>query len=370
MFPSSQANSVHVSKMCAAFAGEGVQVTLLHRSPKGFAGSHAGKIADEYGLTTDFDSLGFTSYRVPVLSRLAYGIWGLHKTLSLAGLDVVYGRDFYTAYLVALCANLPVLVEVHHPPGNAFERWLQRRLFAHRRCLGVVVISDALRHEYEQVFGDVLGERIWLARDAADPVVAAKPAKPVFDESYTVGYVGSLGPGKGIETIRDVAFAMPDIDFQVYGGSPEQIANLEATKLPPNLSLNGHVDHSKVPDVLASSDVLLAPYDPEVFVGQKQIDVGAYMSPLKVFEYMASGVPIVAANLPVIREILTHEQTALLAETGQTSSWVESITRLKNDPKLALEIATAALSRMRVQHTWSARARRILGLYGDSRLGD
>ena len=89
----------------------------------------------------------------------------------------------------------------------------------------------------------------------------------------------------------------------------------------------------------------------------------AYTSPLKLFEYMASGRPIVASDLPSIREILTHERNALLIAPGNPQALTAAIRRLIEDRALGERIARQALEDAR-EYTWDRRAARLEALFG------
>jgi len=88
----------------------------------------------------------------------------------------------------------------------------------------------------------------------------------------------------------------------------------------------------------------------------------AFTSPLKLFEYMASGRPIVASDLPSIREVLRHEDNALLVEPGNPQALVAGIARLKEDAALGRRLADQARIDVR-EFTWARRAERLEVLF-------
>jgi glycosyltransferase involved in cell wall biosynthesis len=87
-------------------------------------------------------------------------------------------------------------------------------------------------------------------------------------------------------------------------------------------------------------------------------DIARYLSPMKLFEYMACGRAIVSSNLPVLREILSPS-TAILLPPGDQESWVQAIVSLREDPTTCQQLGAAA-KREVVAYTWEARASRIL----------
>jgi glycosyltransferase involved in cell wall biosynthesis len=88
----------------------------------------------------------------------------------------------------------------------------------------------------------------------------------------------------------------------------------------------------------------------------------SFTSPLKLFEYMASGRPIVASDLPSLREVLRDGENALLAEPGNAAALTRGILRIKNDAALGERLARQAVEDVR-QYTWARRAERLEVLF-------
>ena len=89
-------------------------------------------------------------------------------------------------------------------------------------------------------------------------------------------------------------------------------------------------------------DILLMPYQSKVSIGVKGHDTSRWMSPMKMFEYLASGVPLISSNLPVLKEVLKHKVNSLLVNPSNTSEWLEAINSLEKDQKLANDISRNA----------------------------
>ena len=176
---------------------------------------------------------------------------------------------------------------------------------------------------------------------------------------FTVGYAGSLKPGKGIERIAALAERLPDVAFEVLGGTPEEVRAWRA-RCSPNFRLRGFVPPAEVAPALAACDALLTPYQPRVLVGPKRVDVAPWMSPLKIFEAMANGRPILASDLPAVREVLRDGHNALLAPADDLDAWVDLIRALQRDPSIGRELAARARRDVEQAHNWDQRAQVIL----------
>jgi len=179
------------------------------------------------------------------------------------------------------------------------------------------------------------------------------------------GYFGHLYKGRGIEIIQELALRMPDIAFAVFGGNDEQIDALRNSNKCENLIIMGYIEPFRVQDTMGSMDVLLMPYQETVSIGDgKFSDTGKYMSPMKMFEYLASGVPLISSKLPVLEEVLEHERNCLLAECGNLDEWSNCLSRLLNDINLYESISQTARYDYKNKYTWKIRAERMIeGFY-------
>ena len=120
----------------------------------------------------------------------------------------------------------------------------------------------------------------------------------------------------------------------------------------PNLHFHGQLAPAQVAAWQQSMDVLLAPY-------QRSVPTVEWMSPLKIFEYMASGVPMIASDLPVLREVLVPDQTAILVEPHDVAQWEAALTSLRN-PVLRRRFSQTAFGTVSQRFTWRHRARAVL----------
>jgi glycosyltransferase involved in cell wall biosynthesis len=190
--------------------------------------------------------------------------------------------------------------------------------------------------------------------------------KEFMDERFDkiAGYFGHLYPGRGVHIIHQLARRHPDIAFMIYGGNRDQICELKSADPVENFMLMGFVEPNGVIDVMRAMDILLMPYQENVSIGDKRSDTSRYMSPMKMFEYMACGVPIIASDLPSVREVLINEHNCLLATPNDVDCWSACITRLLDDDTLAQRIGHTAHIEYRSAHNWNSRAAKILNAVG------
>ena len=107
-------------------------------------------------------------------------------------------------------------------------------------------------------------------------------------------------------------------------------------------------------------DVLLMPYQESVSIGVAGHDTARWMSPMKMFEYLGAGVPIISSDLPVLREVLLDGENSLLARPSDIDSWLAALDRVEDNPELAVRIGSNAHDQYERQHTWTCRAEKII----------
>jgi glycosyltransferase involved in cell wall biosynthesis len=181
---------------------------------------------------------------------------------------------------------------------------------------------------------------------------------------FTVGLLGGLRPWHGLSLLAE-AFAhlharWPSSRLLVVGDGSERRgfeSALSAHGVRHVTELTGAVAPHDVPGLLASMDAAVAPYE-------RQAEF--YFSPLKVYEYMAAGLPVVASRVGQVAEVIRHRESGLLCPPGDAVSVAEALARLAADPALRARLGAKARRCVLADHTWSGVAERILRLAAES----
>ena len=356
--PARRASSVQVMKMCSAMARLGHHITLLTKfTPERLEGGVADDFA-YYGVDAKFDIVKLQRPRwkgggVLYLYQMA---WLLQRQRN--NIDLVFSRSLLGAY-IATWLRLPVLFEAHDAPQARIERYFFKQLTASSWLIRLVTNSRALLNILREQGLVSQSTDTCIAHNGADVFALEYPQKE--EKTFTsVGYIGSLYRGRGIEIIEELARRMPTCRFQVVGGTEKDLSEWKQRDLPDNFFLHGFVEPGDLPKYYARFDVLLMPYQKEVMVASGRRDTSQWMCPLKMFEYMAASKPIISSDLPVLHEVLTHEYNALMVNPDDVTAWQSAIERVQRDKRLAHHIGQQARQDVEEKYTWDARAQKVL----------
>lgn len=366
IIPSRTANSIHVMKMSRSFAKLGHEVFLTAPDVQKGIEEGVGDVYQFYGVERTFQLL---KVPMPNIKGRAY-FYGLFAAIKakLLKADLVYCRNLTAAYFASFfCKN--VVFESHAPiidSGARYEKQFQR-LITKKSFKKLVVITHALKEYYEQRYPLLVG-KIHVAPDGADEfpenVEPSDLGTEKNSERLQVGYVGHLYAGRGVGLIYQIAKIAQDFaDFHLVGGTPEDILNRkkQAKDLElVNVKFHGHVSPAEVFSYQKAFDVLLAPYQETVRVSGGAGDTAKWMSPLKIFEYMAASKPIVTSNIDVLKDVLTNEVNAILCKADDAEEWSHALETLYNDKERATRLAASAYEDFLAKYTWDTRAENII----------
>jgi glycosyltransferase involved in cell wall biosynthesis len=366
--PSTAANCVQMLQMNSALAAGGHEVSLLGRwHPQRARGSAAlRRMCADFAVSPNF-SIHYLPF-VRLRRRLgASYFWVAAAAARALRPDLVITR---TARIAGACGRLGlrVLLELHTPPDSAKGWQTVRRLADCGNVLRWVFISERL----QQIFAEQVAippHKVLVAHDAVD-LARFRPALSREEARARVGapagplivYAGSLYEGRGGEQLVEVAATLPDVRFWLVGGEPadvERIRRHAAQRGAGNVELVGRVPTSQLPVYLFAADALVIPTTRDgMAIDRRTVHVD-YSSPMKLFEYMAAGRPIVATRLSGLAEVIEHERHGLLVEPGDTSELRAAIVRLLGDPSLAERLGEAS-KRAVARHSWEGRVATML----------
>ncbi len=322
----------------------------------------------DHNLTREIKALA-------VNSNLTNLVLKLHPKLKF---DFIYERyslwSFAGAQLAALL-KIPFILEVNSPLIEEEKKFRTLNLeplaktiekFNFSKADKIMVVSEALK-DYVIKKG-ASNRKVLILPNAVNselfnPQVVATDSVPKMlnnqkGKKFVLGFVGSLKPWHGIRLLTETFLKLYQQDktyhLLIVGEGPEKKFLEDVQKknhLNGALTLLGAVPHHRIPGLIQNMDVALAPY-PKL----KHF----YFSPLKLFEYMAVGKPVVASNSGQIRNIIKHGQDGLLFSPGNQKSLIQQIEILRNNPHLRQTLGEKAAHKVLKNYVWEKNAKRVL----------
>jgi glycosyltransferase involved in cell wall biosynthesis len=357
---SQYAHAINTIKMAQGFARLGHKVTILCRqSPSGSVLTE--KLAEMYGLTEPL-------CWIQLPKKLLYHSIDEHWRFMLLALpvvfwtqpDLVYSRNYIFPWMSSKLGIATVAESHAHADNNTAPFLRLVSATQHRAFRLWVTISQCLA-DYYRTLG-VPREKLAVLPDAVDLSLFQRPEKlppsPYSNNGPKVTYAGHLYDYKGIPTVLEAAAQLPDVHFHLVGGWPEDIARQErqAQELGlANVIFHGLQPHSAVPLFLWHADVLLLP-------PSHHHPSADWTSPLKLGEYLASGTPVVATQIPALRDWVTDQEVEFV-QPDSPKDLVEGIQHVLHDRRRAESLSAAGLAKAQTL-SYENRARSILWYCG------
>jgi glycosyltransferase involved in cell wall biosynthesis len=288
---------------------------------------------------------------------------------TVSRFDFVYER-----YAMWACAGvefaqregIPGLLEVNAPliEEQANYRKLTdrdaavdatRRAF--RAAAAVLAVSEDVA-AYARSYGAPSG-RVHVLPNAVNPDSFTRLQPRSNSRPFTIGFVGTLKPWHGVDQLINayalVCDGQPESRLLIAGDGPDrdrlqQLARSLPAAVAESIAFLGMMPHAAIPQFLASLDVAVSP----------GVASDTYRSPLKLFEYMAAGLPLVAARCGQTPDLIRHGETGLLYNPGDEVELASALRWLRDEPQQAARIADEALREVLARHTWQHRCESIL----------
>jgi glycosyltransferase involved in cell wall biosynthesis len=394
--PTEKANGYQISQMCQAFVENGADVVLL-RPRRALDPKHLrfkNNFKEFYNLRFELETVDVWSFDFqkffhdlnPFFDRFQFVtnilhtftfVWGLAQYFKKQNMnDLIYLRDInilgWLWFFLKAKQRDNMMLELHYLPEAQVKRKRYARILS--KAKAVVAITEKMKVDLIEL--GVAKEKIWVEHDGVDlstfdKSLSISDARKIFgypQDHKIVGYVGNFhtnGLEKGVDDlIRAAKFVLakqPQVQFYFVGGPLDRVPKYEAliSELGlqrANFKFFDRRPVFQVPASMAACDVLVIPLPWSPYFAY-------YMSPMKLFEYMASGRPIVATAIESLQEILEDGETALLAKADDQGDLAEKILNILDDRPLAELVASGASAKVQV-HSWKLRAERILGFVG------
>ncbi len=270
--------------------------------------------------------------------------------------DMVVGRYTYGIF-ASTFLNFSSILEIHSPLWeiSKLQWFLYKLIYKHSKYKNTVIISNVLKRIYENKDKN-LSTKLLVLHDCA--TLPENYLVKFNNEVRKIGYVGSLYKGKGVDIVLKIAKILFQYEFVIIGGNSTQIEGYRNIS-SGNVEFKGFIPQEKLADIYASLDIVLLPNQRDVYSYGKEINIGSYTSPLKLFEYLAHSKPLISSKLPVLEEILEHNKNAILVDPEDIDEWVNAILNLK-DINERIRISSNGYQMIVTSYNWTSRARKII----------
>lgn len=357
------ASAIHVMKMCQAMGRLGIETDLILATP--------GKTPDiraYYGVDYAFNIIQFPYFKSSFMRNVLHGVRaGVYMGMRKGLYDITVTRNIVYAFIAAKVFGIPVVYDAHHPLVTG-ARPLFRAIKDSPNLVRFSTNTGGLADIYLKE--GLPPEKLVVAHNGVDlERYASLPKKEearrglglALDKDI-ICYSGNIYEGRGIELLIDVSVKLPNTKFLIVGGRDEDVLRyrqLAAQKNASGFKFTSYVSHDLVPLYLAAADVLVMPYTTAMTIKGGTVATD-FTSPIKLFEYMASGRPIVATSLPSVNELLRDGENAVVVPPDSADALYEGLSRVLRDSALAGRIASGALADVR-GYTWEERVKKVLG---------
>jgi glycosyltransferase involved in cell wall biosynthesis len=356
--PGRHASQAQTTATAAALARAGHEVTLLLPQGKRDPSLTAADLREWFAVDGDFQVIQRRSrWQGDAVLRTVMWLRQVFRDPQVGHVDLLYSRIPAMIGIGGL-SPLPFATDHYRPWPDVYPaiRPSVRRTAAKDHCLGYVIHSHFAADAYLR--SGVPAERLLVAHNGFDAVgsplykgqARARLGLPA-DRPFAV-YAGRINAEKGLDALLALADLRPEVLFVLVGserhGSVEGAAAQRA-----NVRVEPWAEPQALPPWLFAADVLLVPPSSDPLRRY-----GTCVLPLKLFAYLAAGRPILAPDAPDTRELLTHEDTALLVEPDRPEAAAAALDRLLGDDRLTAQLSANALE-LAQGLSWDSRAQKI-----------
>lgn len=317
-FPNDAANTIATLKMCSAFS-KFTQTDLLTLSCK----EDFKKLKKDFILSNKFRII--SSFKKSKKINFFIRIIILFKTLKLIkreSYNYIFTRSVLISVLLSFLKHKNIL-ELHHPnTGVTKYIFLAYQKIFNNKYQRFVLINENINKDLK------IPKNRFIVLDTCIDLKNFSHKTKIKRNSCV--YTGNLFKGKGFEIIYKLAQILKDIDFYIYGNLrflDQKNYNLNLK----NLKLFPYQKYKNIPKIINSHKICLMPYSKKVHIRSSSITVEDYMSPIKLFEYLACKKIVIASKMKVYSHVLRDGYNCYLLDSEDIYSWVRKIKYVINN---------------------------------------
>jgi glycosyltransferase involved in cell wall biosynthesis len=352
--PSTNASAIQIVKMCEAFSELKNDVILITTNVSN------GNIFNFYNIKTKFRFKKIKYFKKFPLGIRFYLFSILSFIESIKFKPNIYiTRNFFTCFLLILFKKKTIL-ELHH--GLNTESRIVRFIVKNfdflnsKHLIKLIAITNYVKIDYINKYAIKSNKIIVIPSGSS---IKESYKYKVNKKRLNIGYFGSLYKSRGLDLIIKLSLIDIKNNYYIYGNK-KQLKLPISHKIKKNLYLNDYVPYKKISKILLNMDLLLLPYTSSITVAGDVGDITKYTSPLKLFDYLSVGRPIMCSNFKVLREIISDNKNAIFVKNYQNPhAWKKEITKLINKPE-KMKIISKNNYKLSKKYSHSVRALKIL----------
>ncbi len=246
--------------------------------------------------------------------------------------DLIITRNFFTLFLLTLFKQKSI-IEIHH--DLSIESRIVRFLFYkfdilnNKNIIKIVAITNNVKKFLINDF-KINPNKIEIIPSATDLHFDYNNLK--IKKNFNIGYFGSLESGKGADFVCKLSKLDFNNNYYIFGGSAEKVNILKKNYQNFNLTINSYKPYSQLEKIISKMDVLLIPSDKKLIKATGGVgNLTKFTSPLKLFDYLASGKLIISTNLNVMREIIKNNLNCIMINNLSLLKWYKQINSISKN---------------------------------------
>ncbi len=345
--PTKSANMINSLKFCDALSNH-YNVKFL--SPNNLLEPKL--IKKKYNLRNEINFESLINKNIENFkTRILFSIKIIFKIFKEKKCEVILSRSIMSSLMMTLF-NIRNTLELHHIPQSLSRFFFIFIMFLpQKKKLSLILINSSLLKELK------LNNLKYIVLDDAADFLSFKSHKSFNKKKKTCIYMGSFFKGKGIEIIDKLSKLLPDIDFHLYGDQ-KTLGRWARYQFNKNIKFYEYVDYSEIPLILKNYEVALMPFQSKIEARSKNLEISKYISPLKMFDYLAAGKIIIATKLRAYKHILKNNENSFLVSSKDLNTWKVLIRSILKDPKKFRRIKLNAKNTAK-KFSWDNRAQKF-----------
>jgi glycosyltransferase involved in cell wall biosynthesis len=291
---------------------------------------------------------------------------------ELKNFNIIHERFHINPVDLLFVKNKKYVLEVNDPAPviySGFKKMIYSKIIGEKFGKADAIITQTVT--MKKILTNFFAKKIYVVPNGVDfgffnnnkNKIKVRKIYKIPDDKIIITFAGAFREWHGVEEIVEMSSRMkkenPDVVFLLIGSGPlfEKVKK-EKTE---NMILTGPIDYSLMPSHLSQSDILIAPFNPKNFSSLEKY--GFFWCPMKLFEYMSSGRPIVSYDFPEVRNITRG--SALLAKPHDIDGFIENILKLIENKKMGIKLGKNGKFLAEKEYDWNKRAEQIVEIYNE-----